>query len=250
MHKNPLKYFLIITFSITGIAWISLAVLTKLHVISFAHPMAAVLHIIGGFGPTIAAVLLIDRKLTLKAVITFVFHGKRKSMACFWVLSVMAIATIGISSMEWNAALPWYLAPIVFLQAVLIYGGAEELGWRGTMQPLLEKKYCFPIATVITGVVWGVWHIPLWFVEGSSQQNMNFVFFLILAVILSFWLAALYKKTQCVFLCNIFHGLINTLLSVFVIKLTPVLVLGLVVMLAYSIYLWYDEDKKMKLLPL
>lgn len=247
MHKNRLMYFLIITFSITGIAWISLAALTKLCIISFTHPIGTILHIIGGFGPTIAALLLIDEKLTFDSVKKFVFHGKKKSMACFWILSVMVIVTIGISSMEFNSVPPWYLVPVVFLQAVFIYGGEEELGWRGTMQPLLEKKYNFQIATVITGVVWGVWHIPLWFVEGSSQQNMDFLLFLILAVILSFWLAAIYKKTQCVFACNVFHGLINTLLSVFVVKLNPVLVLGLIVMLVYSIYLWYDEDKKMKI---
>lgn len=246
MHKNRLMYFLIITFSITGIAWISLAVLTKLYIIPFTHPISTILHIIGGFGPTIAALLLIDEKLTLNSVKKFVFYRKKKTMACFWMLSVMAIVTIGISSMEFNLGLPWYLVPVVFLQAVLIYGGEEELGWRGIMQPLLEKRYNFEIATIMTGVVWGVWHIPLWFVDGASQQNMDFLIFLILAVILSFWLAAIYKKTQCVFACNIFHGLINTLLSVFVVKLNPVLVLGLIVMLVYSIYLWHDEDKKMK----
>ena len=46
------------------------------------------------------------------------------------------------------------------------------------MQPLLEEKLNFPIATIITGVVWGIWHIPLWFVNGSSQQNMPFAIFL------------------------------------------------------------------------
>lgn len=250
MHKNRLIYFLIITFFITGVAWTSLAVLTKSNVISFTHPIGTILHIIGGFGPTIAALFLMNEKLTLKSVKKFVFKYKKKSMIYFYIMSIMAIVTIGVSSMEFNSQLPLYLVPIVFLQAVFIYGGEEELGWRGIMQPILEKKYKFSIATVITGVVWGIWHIPLWFVEGSSQQNMQFSSFLVLAVILSFWLAAIYKKTQCVFACNIFHGLINTLLSVFVVKINIVLVLGLIVMLIYSIYLWHDENNKIKTLSL
>ncbi len=244
MQKNRLMYFLIITFFITGTAWISLAVLTKLNVITFTHPIGTILHIIGGFGPTIASLFLMSEKLTLNAFKKFVFQYKRKSMIYFWILSAMAIATIGISSMEFNPELPLYLVPIVFIQAVFIYGGEEELGWRGIMQPNLENKYNFSIATVITGIVWGIWHIPLWFVEGTSQQNMKFSLFLVLAVILSFWLAAIYKKTQCVFACSVFHGLINTLLSVFVIKLNIVLILGLVVMLIYSIYLWHSENNK------
>lgn len=147
MHKNRLIYFLIITFFITGVAWISLAVLTKSNVISFTHPIGTILHIIGGFGPTIAALFLMNEKLTLKSVKKFVFKYKKKSMIYFWIMSIMAIVTIGVSSMEFNSQLPLYLVPIVFLQAVFIYGGEEELGWRGIMQPILEKKYKFSIAT-------------------------------------------------------------------------------------------------------
>lgn len=244
MEMKRLYKFLIITFAVTGIAWGALAILTTLCVISFTHPIGTILHIIGGFGPTIATLFVLEEKLTFKSVIKFVFQYKRNSMSILWVLVAMAIAVIGISSMEFNSAMPWYLVPIVFLQAVFIYGGEEELGWRGIMQPILEKKFKFPIATVITGLVWGIWHIPLWFVEGSSQQNMAFPFFLVLGVILSFFLAALYKRTQCVFACNVFHGLINTLLSMFVVKLNLALVFGLVIMLVYSIYLWYCEDSK------
>lgn len=244
VEMKRLYKFLIITFAITGIAWGALAIITKLCILPFTHPIGTILHIIGGFGPTIATLFVLEGKLTFQSVIKFVFQYKKKTMFNFWILAAMAIAVIGISSMELNSAMPWYLIPIVFLQAIFIYGGEEELGWRGIMQPILEKKFKFPIATIITGTVWGIWHIPLWFVEGSSQQNMAFPFFLVLGVILSFFLATIYKRTQCVFACNVFHGLINTLLSMFVIKLNLVLVIGLIAMLSYSIYLWYCEDGK------
>ena len=244
MEMKRLRKFIIITFIVTGLAWGSLAFFTSFSIISFTHPIGMILHIIGGFGPTIASLFVLEETLSFESAVKFVFQYKRKTIVCFWTLAAMAIAVIGISSMEFNSALPWYLIPIVFLQAVFIYGGEEELGWRGIMQPILEKKLPFPIATIITGTVWGMWHIPLWFVEGSSQQNMAFPFFLVLGVLLSFFLAALYKRTQCVFACNVFHGLINTLLSAFVIKLNLTLILGLIIMLVYSIWLWYSEDKK------
>ena len=41
-----------------------------------------------------------------------------------------------------------------------------------------------------------------------------------------------------------FHGVTNTVLSLFVIKLNLILVIGIIIMLAYSIYLWYSEDQK------
>lgn len=243
MQSHRLLKFIIITFVITGIAWGTLVILTKTGIVLFSHPLGTILHILGGFGPTIAALFVIEEKVTIKSIIKFVFQHKRKSVIYFWLFAIMEILVIGVSSGEFNPALPWYLMPIVLLQAIFIYGGEEELGWRGIMQPILEEKFNFPIATLITGVVWGLWHVPLWFVDGSSQQNMSFSFFLVLGVILSFFLAAIYKKTQCVFACNVFHGLTNTLLSVFVIKLNVILVIGLMVMLAYSIYLWYGDKK-------
>ena len=238
--------FLIITFAITGIMWGALVILTKFCNLPFTHPISTILHILGGFGPTIASLCVLEEKLTFQSVMKFVFQYKKKTMFYFWILAVMAVAVIGISAMELNFVIPLHLMPIVFLQAVFIYGGEEELGWRGIMQPILEKKFPFPVATIITGTVWGIWHIPLWFVEGSSQQNMAFPFFLVLGVILSFLLATIYKRTQCVFACNVFHGLINTLLSIFVIKLNLILVIGLIGMLSYSIYLWYREDNRSK----
>ena len=88
-----------------------------------------------------------------------------------------------------------------------------------------------------------VWHIPLWFVEGASQQNMNFGLYAIYGLILSVWLATIRSKTENVFFCMIFHGLSNLLLSFFVIKINAVLVLGLIVSLMVSFWLALRKSK-------
>lgn len=54
MKKERLIHFIIMTFVITGIAWGGLAIATKLKLIAFSDPLGTFLHIIGGFGPTIA----------------------------------------------------------------------------------------------------------------------------------------------------------------------------------------------------
>lgn len=155
----------------------------------------------------------------------------------------MEILVIGLSSREINSAFPLYFIPLIFLQAVLIYGGNEELGWRGIMQPIMENKAPFPVATLITGVVWSIWHIPLWLVDGASQQDIPFLLFTLLGILLSFFLATVYKRTECVFFCSIMHGLSNTLLSLFIIKVNLILVMGLIIMLMLSIYLWYSQKE-------
>lgn len=81
---------------------------------------------------------------------------------------VLISAVIGLSSLEVNPALPLFILPFMLIMTTFIGGGNEELGWRRVMQPILESKFSFPIAALITGSVWAVWHSPLWFVVGSS----------------------------------------------------------------------------------
>ncbi len=238
MSKKRLVTYLIITFAITYTFWWGLALLTNLNIVNSSQGIFTLLHMIGGFGPTIAAIAVLPKK-SPKEILRFVFSCKKNS---FWYLLLFCVVQgliIGLSSMEINPAMPWYAAPIVLLSATVVGGGNEELGWRGIMQPELEKKLPFPIATLITGCVWMAWHIPLWFVVGTSQQGMNYVLYCIYGLILSFWLATLYKKTNNVFSCVVFHGFSNLMLSFFAIKINCLLVVGLILSLAFSIWLYY-----------
>lgn len=71
---------------------------------------------------------------------------------------------------------PLYLALIEF-PIMIIGGGLEEIGWRGYLQPTLQKKWSSFISTLIVGGIWAIWHLPLWFVVGSNQMSMNFLWF-------------------------------------------------------------------------
>jgi len=177
-------------------------------------------------------------------LLEFVFSCEKNS---FWYLllfcSIQA-AIIGFSSIETNPDLPWFALPVVMLSATIVGGGNEEIGWRGILQPELERKFPFPVATLVTGAIWMVWHIPLWFVYGTAQQNINFGLYCLYGIILSFWLATIYKKTKSVFFCSIFHGFSNLLLSFFVIKINLILVVGLLLSLIFSIWLYYKTPEK------
>lgn len=242
MENQKLRNYLIRTFIISWTSWLLLALLVKNSIITFSSVSGTILFVVGGFAPTISAISLQEKK-TFKSIMNFTFSYKKKSISFLLLFCFLEILTIGLSSMEINPEIPLYAIPVIFLVCTFVGGGNEELGWRGTMQPILEKKTAFPIATLITGIVWSIWHLPLWFIEGTTQQNIPFLLFSIYAIFLSYWLACVYKNTSCVFYCAVLHGLSNLLMSVFVIKVNWILAAGLIVTNIIAIILWYRKEK-------
>lgn len=240
MENKKLQKYLIRTFAISWISWIILALLVKNNVLTFSSVIGSIIFYFGGLAPAISVISIQEDK-SLKSIIKFIFSSKKKSIIYLLLFCLLEILTLGLSSMEINSAMPLYMIPILFVICISIGGGSEELGWRGTMQPILEKKMPFPIATLITGIVWSVWHLPLWFIDGTSQQNLPFLLFSVYAIFLSYWLACVYKKTNCVFYCAILHGLSNLLMSIFIIKVNWILALGIIIMDVIAIALWYKE---------
>ena len=43
----------------------------------------------------------------------------------------------------------------------------EEFGWRGFALPLLQARWSALSSSVMLGVVWGLWHLPLMFAYGE-----------------------------------------------------------------------------------
>ncbi len=245
-----IEKYLDITFSITWSCWCLLAVVeSPEYFFKYLGYSSIPLHIIGGFAPFMAVLTTEGEKSTINYMAQRFKHHTNDFIKYLLIFVIAEIALFGLSSMCLNTQLQLWHIPIVLLQAIFIYGGNEELGWRGYMQPILEESMPFPVATMVTGIIWSLWHIPLWFVYGSSQQNMSFLLFMILGIILSFWFAAFYKKTESVFGCSILHGLTNTLLSMFIIKINLILIIGLIALTSFSVYLYYKRTDTKKIIP-
>jgi len=88
-----------------------------------------------------------------------------------------------------------YIFPIYILMMVFFGGGQEEIGWRGYIMPYLEKRYGLIIGGLILGIVWAIWHLPLWFVVGTTQKYMNFFGFIILCIGYSYFFSWIIKES-------------------------------------------------------
>lgn len=72
------------------------------------------------------------------------------------------------------------------LSALLLYAGlfvvlmfvsplAEEPGWRGFALPRLQKSYGPLKGTLLLGLLWGCWHLPLFLIPGYNDATAGFV---------------------------------------------------------------------------
>nr|WP_072514374.1 CPBP family intramembrane glutamic endopeptidase [Ndongobacter massiliensis] len=242
LHKK-VRAYLMLTFAITWLSWGLLALLVHCHLIPPDHLLYRLLHVLGGFGPTLAALFLLPQKMP-RAILHYIFYGKKRRLGILFLLCLLQTFTLALSSRQWNPAIPWFIAPLIALMTIFVGGGNEELGWRGLLQPELEKSMSFFWATLLTGNLWMLWHLPLWWIPGASQQMMPFLFFYIFGLYLSFLLAVLYKTTKSVFYCMILHGFTNFLMSCFLFQGNILFVIGVLASISTCVWLLRREEKK------
>jgi membrane protease YdiL (CAAX protease family) len=61
--------------------------------------------------------------------------------------------------------------PLFLLMEILTSGLAEEPGWRGFALPRLQQQFGPLLGTILLGILWGGWHLPLFLTswqEGAS----------------------------------------------------------------------------------
>lgn len=241
--KNKAKKYLLITFGISWISWFIVLLFIRMGIASYPDFLTGIIGILGVLGPTIASIILLDGKKNFKNILNFIFKHNKKSYLTLIIFSIILILSYAFTC-ELDKEIPFYLIIPLFMYAITLGGGFEELGWRGVLQPNLEKQFSFPISCIITGIVWGVWHAPLKIIQGFALFDIAFFPFVIGTIAFSFFLAYIYKKTNSVFYCAFFHGLYNTLATVFITDAWSLIIELLLAII--SIILYYREIKDMK----
>ena len=215
------RRFLCYTFIIMGLCWGSCVICSLCGISLNAFPLLYVPYMLGGFSPTIASYIVLrkNKKVSgLKQWLKNVFDLKHGVLSYLLVVAfaVVFIAVLCLIS-KYEKGAP--LFSLVFMVPMMLFGGGlEEAGWRYILQPELEKKFGFTVSTLIVSVIWWLWHLPLFYIKGVSQYGADFLAFGINVLGLSFALAAIRKNTNSVWLCVLFHCIINSLQGVYIVK--------------------------------
>lgn len=122
-----------------------------------------------------------------------------------------AAALLGLATGEWSPLGPTPL-PLLIAAAVLsapVQAG-EEVGWRGYLLPRLASAVGLGPASVVVGLIWAAWHLPLFFIAGSGSDGQSFPVYALWVVPWAVALAWLYWRTGgSLLLAMLLHAAIN-----------------------------------------
>jgi membrane protease YdiL (CAAX protease family) len=78
---------------------------------------------------------------------------------------------------------------------ILLISLGEEYGWRGFALPRLQKRLSALNASLILGVIWGIWHYPGFLIGAGVPLDMPFTVFLLWTVLAAILMTWVYNNT-------------------------------------------------------
>jgi membrane protease YdiL (CAAX protease family) len=220
MQANParqpplISVFLIVTFAWSWGIWGAMRAMPSLtphsHAWGFIYVAALCGPLIGAF---------------VASLLNAGFTGIREWLRCLavprvhWAVYLLAIAfppaiwilSAFIERGQFSFGQSWMVLLVVWAK-MLIRGGplTEEVGWRGFLLPRLMRRMNLFWASVVIMAVWGIWHLPLWFVPGLPHTNWSFGLFMLFVAPLTLLFSWFYVKgSGSVWLPILFHTSIN-----------------------------------------
>ncbi|MBR6996348.1 MAG: CPBP family intramembrane metalloprotease [Ruminococcus sp.] len=103
--------------------------------------------------------------------------------------------------------------------AMAVHGFGEELGWRGYLTPKLEELMPTPLAIVVTGIIWALWHGPLLAYGYDFGRDYDFfpyggfIAMIVMCIALSAFLTWLTKRTDSVYPASLCHMVLDLTLT-------------------------------------
>lgn len=192
--------YIIVTFSTSWIFW-------GIQYLSQSYYIPQVFGLFGNLailGPIVGYVVIkkIDKEKPFKEIKKLFKTSSKKWLYIFaglspFILSFIAYTLILIITKE-RFELGLSLQMIVPIALIILFVGGpiEEFGWRGILHPSLRKKYNILITTLIVGLVHGVWHLPLHFLNNTVQSNIPILEFIAVTVLVTFSYSFIYEFTK------------------------------------------------------
>lgn len=172
--RTETSVFLLVAFGFSWASWIPLALAGTTVRAGEGWPS----HLPGLLGPALGAFAAVFAGRGRAGVIELCRRmiRWRPSRGVVLVLSATVLVAISATvigaarggSTDYSGAPAWGVLTVLYVLVVNGYG--EETGWRGYLGDTLVRRTSKGVAAFIVWFVWGLWHIPLFFVVENFRE--------------------------------------------------------------------------------
>lgn len=237
-QKDSLTPFFLLTFLITwGLGALAIFLPVQFQALVGELTDTSPIYFLAIAAPTISATILTFAQGDWSGLKSLYARLVRWRFGVQWY----ALVLIGIPLLGWIATRLTESNPLketsnltqfLWLLFYLLITGplCEELGWRGYALPRLLKRFNPFTASLILGVIWGVWHLPSFFLSGMVQAGLSLPLFLFNAVLLSIFVTWVFQRTGgSVLITVLIHYTVNICASIIGVAVPVLVVLLLTV---------------------
>ena len=219
---RPLLKFFSLTYAATWICWMAAGAISRGNAPA-APALAAIagaLFLLGTFAPALVALALTERaegRAATRALLRRVFEWRVGARWYVFAVGYMPAIKLSVALVHRFASggwprfgqEAWYLMATAILFSTWVQAG-EEIGWRGYALPRLSDRFGLAPASVILGIIWASWHLPLFLVLESDKFGQSFPLYLLQVIALSVAAAWLYWRTEgSLLLVMLLHAAVN-----------------------------------------
>jgi membrane protease YdiL (CAAX protease family) len=218
---HPVASFFVLAYAFSWVGWLPVVVGTE-------EPIRTISIVVGSFGPALAGAVVTwldgqSVRAWARRIVRWRVAPRWYAAALALPLLVVGLASVGIALLGTDVDLSLLSErfPLVvgsYVTVALVGGGNEEPGWRGFALHRLEERYAPVPATLVLGVVWAFWHLPLLATDPGAvydflwlaEQGPRIVLSVLNIVGFAFLLTWMYNGTGSVLLALLLHAGINT----------------------------------------
>ncbi len=192
-------------------------------------PALMILLLLGFTGPFVGALFIVVKNEGVKGVASHLKSGFKvrgvgvKYLLVFFIFPLAYIiyllaATILLGDSVSITIVSDLFSIVFFLVIFLIEAYLEEYSWRGHFLKELQVKNSALKSSAIVGFFWTLWHLPLKYCLEEVLSPL-FVFRVLLLFLLFFSYSVVFtwlynNVNESVFAMSLFHGALNTLISI------------------------------------
>lgn len=247
-EPRTLTFFFILTFAITwGVGALAIFLPTQFQALFGELTDTSPVYFLAVAAPTISATVLTFVREGWPGLSALYARLVRWRFSLRWyVLVLVGIPVLGwlVSRVAGSTPLKEFNTPAEFLWLLvyLLLTGplGEELGWRGFALPRLLKRFNPFNASLILGALWGVWHLPSFFLSGMVQAQQSLPIFVLLTPCLSLLVTWVFQHTGgSVLITVLMHYMVNFSASILGV---PLLATAVVLLAASVLVLALDKS--------